>query len=366
MKTTKSILAIILAILVAFSSVAICASAENPKITNIKWNDDYSIRFSFDGAKEYRWSIYVNNNMIWGYGSTQSTSQSRERMLPYMAAIAKAAMESKGYSGDVSFDFKIVANDADGNSISSITTVSKKLKIEDVANGKLASGDELWEYCKVNTSDKTKLREAILAAYEPERAMIEQALKSANISYDQYMNGVITSAGNDAYYTFKGTLGQVMRFSYFYSNYGYTDISYANKAKEISEVNVSINIPKHGQKVSNYIHTANVVSQTAGVNVTPVVSSKGIYEITTSTYQSKFYSKNLYQIGFVVSYQDGYVPAENVCIKVNGIDATYAGTTIGTYEGVTGYYCTQELNATGNFFQNIGTFFHNIFAKLGK
>lgn len=363
MKTTKSIIAIFLALFMLFSTFTFTASAEAPKITNIKWNNDYSVDFSFEGAAKYTWNVYVNGSMVWGFGTTSDTKISREKMLPYLTVLAQEVIDKNGYSGNVSFDFVIYAKNSSGNNISSQTIVSKIAKVEDVAAGKIAPDSETWQYSPVNTTDESKLRAAIYGAYDPDQAKIQSLLSSSGITYHQYINGIIDNARKNTYYTFTGTLLQAMRFGSFYSSYAYTNVTLAPKDKIIKEVNITIAQPNHGVKAEAYLNGNNIICETPGVTVTPYFESQKVFEVTTKTYQKKFYVGNKYQISYVISYNKGYSSAGNVIVKVNGVEADYTESTIGNYDGTNGYLGYAEMIATGNFFQRIATFFHNIFTR---
>lgn len=363
MKTTKSILAIFLALFMFIGTFTFTASAEAPKITNIKWNDDCSVDFSFDGASQYLWNVYINGYMVWGYGTSYSNKITREKMLPYLMAMSTDAISKKGYSGNVSYDFKLIAEDSGGVKISSLTTVSKIMKIEDVAAGKLAPDTETWQYYPVSTTDEAKLRNAMYGAYDPDQAKIQSFLSSTGVTYHQYINEIISNALKETYFTFKGTLAQAMRFGSFYSSYAYTDVTLAPKDKVVNEVNITVKPPRHGKKAVAYLNGDNVTCETPGVTVTPYFGTDTVFEVTTKTNQKKFYVGNKYQIGYVISYNNGYAPASNVSVKVNGVEADYKETDPGLYGGLYGYYGYAEMTATGNFFQKIATFFHNIFTK---
>lgn len=367
MKTTKSVLAIFLALLMAFSTLTFMASAENPKITDIKWNDDYSVEFSFDGAAKYSWNVYVNGYMVWGYGTNNTNTVTREKMLPYLMVLSQEAIKQKGYSGNVSFDFVIYAKNSSDNYISSKTIVSKTMKIEDVAAGKLAPDTETWKYYPVDTSDAIKLRAAMYAAYDPDQAKIQSFLSSTGITYHQYIDGIISSACKEEYFTFKGTLAQTMRFGSFYSSYAYTDVMLVPKENpdiKVSEVNITLIPPEAGQKINAYTNSAVIKSETEGVTARFSFDSIGAYELDTNTFQQKFYSKNSYEILFDISFEEGYAPAENLVVNVNGSEVDWCSTVHGFDKEINGYYCAEILTVNGNFFNNIATFFHNIIMKI--
>ena len=366
MKTAKSVLSIFLALFMLFGTFTFMASAEAPKITDIKWNDDYSVDFSFDGASKYTWNVYVNGYMVWGFGTTSGTTVSREKMLPYLTVLAQEVIDKKGYSGNVSFDFVIYAKDSSNNNISSQTIVSKILNVEDVAAGKLAPDSETWKYDPVDTSDEIKLRAAIYGAYDPDQAKIQSFLSSTGVTYHQYINGIIDNARKETYFTFKGTLAQAMRFGSFYSSYAYTDVTLAQKVNsdiEVNEVNIILTPPKAGKKINAYANSDVIKSETKGVTAKVFFDSMGAYELNTDTYQQKFYSKNRYEITFSISFEEGYAPAENLIVNVNGSEVDWINIEYGLNENINGYYCSEIMTASGNFFQNILTFFHNLFTR---
>lgn len=364
MKKTKSVISFILAVLMLFGTLSLSAFAEAPKITDIKWNSDYSVEYSFEGAAKYTWSVYVNGSMVWGFGTTSNTTVSREKMLPYLTVLAQEVIDKKGYSGNVSFDFVIFAKDSDGNNISSQTIVSKTVKVEDVAEGKLAPDSEAWKYYPVDTSDVMKLRVAMYGAYDPDQAKIQSFLSSTGITYHQYINGIIDNALKETYFTFTGTLAQTMRFGSVYSAYAYTDVTLAKKDKLVNEVNITIAAPKAGQKVNAYAKSDVVKSETEGVTAEALFDVMGAYELNTNTFQKKFYCKNRYEISFTISFEEGYAPAENLIVNVNGSEVDWCSKEYGIDEDINGYYCSQILLAYGNFFQNIITLFHNMFMKM--
>lgn len=272
-------------------------------------------------------------------------------------------LKKKKYSGNVSFDFVIYAKNSNGENISSRTVVSKTLNIENVAAGKLSPDSEQWKYYPVSTTDKTKLTKAFYAAYDPDKAKIQSALSSSGLTYNQYIGYVIDNACKDTYFTFIGTLAQAMRFGSVYSSYAYTDITLAQKDKLVSEVNITLTAPKHGQSLSAYAKGSIIKSKTEGVTANISYDVMGLKELETKKFVKKFYAGNKYEIEFSISFAEGYAPAEDIVVKVNGKKADWVSKDYGFNTQINGYYCSHNMVASGNLFQKIITFFHNLLTK---
>lgn len=369
MKNIKTFVAALLAVIMLLSTFSLSTFAALPEISDITWNDDFSASFSFDGAASYSYSIYINKNMIWGYGSSNG-SVSREHMLPYLTALAAEAIDRYGYSGNVSFDLKVVARDDQGNAISDNTTFSKTLNIEDVATGKLSPDTERWKYYRVDTSDMEKLKSAFYAVCDLNKAEITGNLEAQNISYDTYVTVLAGMAAEEAYFTFDGTLAQVMAFGSAYSDYAYTNVSLLNPSPElpgteiISEVNITLTAPKAGQKIADYADSNAIKCETEGVTAKIEYDVMGFFELDTKTYQNKFYGKNEYDVEFIISFAEGYSPANNLVVKVNGKVVDWCSSDWGLDEDINGYYCSELMVADGSFFSGIATFFHNLIMKI--
>lgn len=365
MKKIKSAIAILLIAVILSASLSVMAFADVPEIDNLKWNDDLSVEFSHKDAVKYSYSIYLNNSMIWGFGSTVATVVTRESMLPYMMELATYAVDNKGMSGTVSFDFVIYAYNASNESIAR-SVVSKNFDIEAVAEGKLSPDSEKWILLPESTSDKTKLTKAFHDAYDPDKAKITASLASSGLSYDQYINMLIGEAAKTEYYTFTGTLAQTMRFCRVYNSYGYGRLRIVKEeeTKEISTVNITITLPASGQSLSDYVKGNNIKSETKGVKVKLAFNPVGIFEDNTRTYQTKFYGTNTYDITFMISFEKGYTPAKNITVNVNGQKINVNFDTMDTIDGETGYVGYYIAQVPGTLFNRIATFFHNLLMKI--
>lgn len=363
MKLIKSILSVLLAAVMVIGSFSLVVFAELPEITDFRWNDDYSAEFHFDGAKSYSYSIYINNNMIWGFGTTPNNTISRESILPYMASVAGDAIERHHYTGNVSFDLVLFANDENNNTISGKSIVSKVLNIEDVAAGKLSPDAEKWQYKSVKTNDSEMLSKALHAAYDPEKAKIEASLSGTTITYDQYIDAVVKDAkANGEKYIFTGTLAQTLRFCKIFNSYGFTDIRLAKK--EISKIEINVAVPTHGQSFADYEKNQNIKCQTNGVKVVSGYSKQGIFENNTNTYQTKIYGGNSYDIDLYLMFEEGYSPAKNFTVTINGQKVDMIDSEAKDYTVGHAYFCSKSVKAQGNFIQTIVTFFHNIITKI--
>lgn len=354
MKKIKSIFAVLLAIITLFGIMSVGAFAEE-SITNLTWNEDCSVSVNFDGAVKFRYNLGINNYYPYGYGCTENYKLTREKIVPYMMEIARNIIKNKGTSGVVSFDLRLIAEDANKNTISKGTVVSKSLNINDVAEGKLAPDTEQWKYISVSTSDTTKLSNALYAAYEP----LKNQIAASGVPYETYIMMLTQDIAKESYYVFKGTLAQVFRFGSVYSEYCYSNIQL--DTTKISEVKISLNLPKHGQSVSGYASSNNVTCDTKGVTVKTAFKNAGVYEINTNTTVSKFYSGNVYKMEFMITFDEGYAPADKLVVYINGHEADMTGSTFDA--GINGFYINLNAVASGNFFQNIITFFHNLFTK---
>lgn len=373
MKTTKSIIAALLAVLMLFSAFSVSVFAALPPLTDLKWNDDFSASFSFEGAAKYSYTIYINGTMIWGYGSTYDETITHEKMMPYMAAIAAAGIKDRGISGDAEFELRVYARDSADKQITVATSVKKTLNINDVADGKLAPSTEKWQFKVTDTSDAEKLKNAFYAAYDSDKEKFNTMLAAQGITYDQYIFMMVAAAQEKSVYTFTGTLAQVMEFCFEYNQYSYNSIELVNPpaeppvVKKISEVNITITAPKAGQKVNEYTNTPSISCSTEGVKVVFDFSDSSnltAYENNTRTWSEKFYSGNSYDIAFLVSFEEGYAPAEYFTVKVNGHNAEWVNDSPSAVSEFGGYYCTDPITVQGNFFQNIITFFHNLITKI--
>lgn len=366
MKTTKSIIAALLAVLMLFSAFSVSVFAALPPLTDLKWNDDFSASFSFEGAAKYSYTIYINGTMIWGYGSTYDETITHEKMMPYMAAIAATGIKDNGISGDAEFELRVYARDSADKQITVATSVKKTLNINDVADGKLAPSTEKWQFKVTDTSDAEKLKNAFYAAYDSDKEKINTMLAAQGITYDQYIFMMVVAAQEKSVYTFTGDLSHVLKFSNAMASYAYTEISLARNDISVKKVNVKLNLPKHGQKTADYISSAgNFTTDTEGVTVKAVYPSDNlVFENETGIWGTKFYGGNSYMIAFKVYFNEGYVPDENITFTVNGNKVEWVNTTPGQYQRDGYYQCTYSARAEGSFFSGIATFFHNLFMKI--
>lgn len=366
MKTTKSIIAALLAVLMLFSAFSVSVFADLPPLTDLKWNDDFSASFSFEGAARYYYTIYINGSMIWGYGSTPNETITREKMMPYMTAIAAAGIKDRGISGDAEFELRVYAKDSADKHIAETTSVKKTLNINDVADGKLAPSTEKWQFKVTDTSDTEKLKNAFYAAYDSDKEKLNTMLAAQGISYDQFIFMMVVSAQEKSSYTFTGDLSHVFKFSNAIASYAYTDISLVRNDISVKKVNVKLNLPKHGQKTADYISSAgNFTTDTEGVTVKAVyLFDNLVLENETGIWGTKFYGGNSYIIAFRVYFNEGYVPDENITFTVNGNKVEWVNTTPGQYQQNGYYQCTYSVRAERSFFSGIATFFHNLFMKI--
>lgn len=366
MKTTKSIIAALLAVVILLSVLPLTVYAELPPITDLTWNDDFSASFSFEGAARYYYTIYINGSMMWGYGSTDNETITHEKMMPYMAAIAAAGIKDRGISGDAEFELRVYAKDSADKQITVATSVKKTLNINDVADGKLAPSTEKWQFKVTDTSDAEKLKNAFYAAYDSDKEKFNTMLAAQGITYDQYIFMMVVAAQEKSVYTFTGDLSHVFKFCNAMASYAYTEISLVRNDISVKKVNVKLNLPKHGQKATDYISSAgNFTTDTEGVTVKAVyLFDNLVLENETGIWGTKFYGGNSYIIAFKVYFDEGYVPDENITFTVNGNKVEWVNTTPGQYQRDGYYQCTYSVRAERSFFSGIATFFHNLFMKI--
>lgn len=366
MKTTKSIIAALLAVLMLFSAFSVSVFADLPPLTDLKWNDDFSASFSFEGAAKYSYTIYINGSMIWGYGSTYDETITHEKMMPYMTAIAATGIKDMGISGDAEFELRVYARDSADKKVTETTSVKKTLNINDVADGKLAPSTEKWQFKVTDTSDAEKLKNAFYAAYDSDKEKLNTMLAAQGITYEQYISMMVSAAQEKSTYTFTGDLSHVFKLSNAIKSYAYTDISLVPDGISVKIVNVKLNPPKHGQKTADYLSSAGIfTTDTEGVTVKAVYPSDNlVLENETGIWGAKFYGGNSYMIAFRVYFNEGYVPDENITFTVNGNKVEWVNTTPGQYQQNGYYQCTYSVRAEGSFFSGIATFFHNLFMKI--
>ncbi len=365
MKKIKTVISLLLAIIMACGAFTLSAFAL-PEFSDVVWNDDYSVDYNFDGADEYHWDVYINNSMVWGYSIKHDNIITREKMIPYLTELADYSIKEEGYSGNVSFDLHIIAM-KDGYGISKEAVISKTLKIEDVAAGKLSPESEQWQFSVSDTSDNVKLSQAFHAALDPDKAAISEALMKTGVSYDQYILFLASSASTAGRYTFTGTLAQAMRFGkVYYSNSAYTHVKLLITEPEnekIKNIDITLPSPTHGKSAIGYLSSVNIATGTQGAKVRTKADQFWAFETNTNTYPEKMYCGNEIVVTFFISFEEGYEADEDFTVKVNGNNALNISE-LSELDGVEGYYAYATVKVEGNFFQKIVTFFHNLIMKI--